>query len=369
MTQAKTVAFVTRHIVANYGSVLQAYATQQAIKKLGHKPVCIDYFRTDELPRNLVATRLSTSKWNKNALTRAFFMLTQKPVYALADKRFAQYRSIVGVTERQYHTERELTEQPPEADVYLTGSDQVWNTVVCGELDPVYFLSFAPQGKKRVAYAASFGGKLTEDQLSEIKPYLQKYDRISVREPSGVELLAHMGIPAGQVLDPTFLLKKSEWEQLVPKRPCSEKFALVYQLHPNKAFDRYAKAFAKRKGLKLVRISHCFHHAVRSGKFICCPPIEEFLWHIKNAQVLLTDSFHGTAFAIGLNTQFVDVLPKSYSERIQGILELIGYENRILRDYNDFSVADEPIDYAKVNRIIEQQRAASCQTLKEMLDD
>lgn len=369
MTQAKTVAFVTRHIVANYGSVLQAYATQQVIKKLGHKPVCIDYFRTDELPKNLVATRLSTSKWNKNPLTKAFFMLTQKPVYALADKRFAKYREIVEVTERQYNTEAELAAQPPEADVYLTGSDQVWNTVVCGELDPVYFLSFVPQGRRRVAYAASFGGNLTEEQQAEIRPYLQQYDRISVREPSGAELLAHMGIQAEQVLDPTFLLKPSEWERLVPQRPCSEKYALVYQLHPNKAFDRYAKAFAKKKGLKLYRISHCFHHAVRSGKFICCPPIGEFLWYIKHAQVLLTDSFHGTAFAIGLNTQFVDVLPKAYSERIQGILELIGYENRILRDYNDFSIADEPIDYDRVNRIIAQQREASCQTLKEMLDD
>ena len=369
MTDKKTVAYITRHIVANYGPVLQAYATQEALKNIGAKPLCIDYFRTDELPENLVATRLSTSKWNKNPLTRAFFMLTQKPVYALADKRFAGYRKIIEVTERQYHSVSELCENPPEADIYMTGSDQVWNTVVCGELDPAYFLSFVPEGKPKTAYAASFGGNLSDEQKSQIKPLLDEYDFISVRENSGTELLKSMNIQAAQVLDPTFLLSKTEWEKLLPKRETNEKYALVYQLHPNKKLDRYAKAYAKKHGLKLYRISHCFHHAVRSGKFVLCPPIEEFLWYIKNAQVLITDSFHGTAFAIGLNTPFLDILPTNYSERISSILTLIGCENRILKDYNDFETAALPIDFDRVNAIIEKERANSYAVLKRMTGD
>ena len=171
------------------------------------------------------------------------------------------------------------------------------------------------------------------------------------------------------MLDPTFLLSKDEWSRLLPKRECKEKFVLVYQLHPNKQFDKYAKAFAKSKGLKLYRISHCFHHIVRSGKFICCPPIEEFMWYIKNAEYFLTDSFHGTAFSIGFNTQFVNVLPKKYSERIQSILELIGYENRILQSYDDFNITDEKIDFNKVNEIIETERKKSYDILCKMLGD
>ncbi|HCA04779.1 MAG TPA: polysaccharide pyruvyl transferase family protein [Ruminococcaceae bacterium] len=369
MENQKTVAFITRHIVANYGSVLQAYATQEAIKKLGCKSVCIDYFRTDELPRNLVATRLSTSKWNKNPLTRAVFMLTQKPVYSLADKRFEQYRKIVDVTETQYNSLSELENNLPPADVYMTGSDQVWNTVVCGDLDPAYFLSFVPGEKRKVAYAASFGGKLDEKQLDEIKPMLKEYNAISVREDSGVKLLEQMNINAEQVLDPTFLLDRTEWEKLIPDKKTDEKYALVYQLHPNREFDKYAKAYAKKHGLKLYRISHCFHHAVRSGKFVLCPPLGEFLSYIKNAQVLLTDSFHGTAFAIGLNTPFLDILPSSYSERISSILSLIGYENRILKNYNDFETAAEPIDFDRVNEIIAAQRIKSYGILKKMIGD
>lgn len=365
----KTVAYITRHIVSNYGSVLQAYATQEALKKLGCRPVCIDYLRTDEKPKNLVATRLSASEWNTNPIKKAVYMLTQKPVYALADKRFARYRQILDVTQREYNTVEALEQDCPQADVYLTGSDQVWNTVVCGVLDPAYFLSFVPDDRRKVAYAASFGGVLTEEQRAFAAPLIRRYDSVSVREDSGLKQLREMGVDAEQVLDPTFLLDKTAWEQLIPNRTCRQPYVLVYQLHPNKQFDKYAKAFAKRKGLKLIRVSSCFHHAVRSGKFVCCPPPGDFLWYIRNASYFLTDSFHGTAFAIGLNTQFVDILPKAYSERISSILTLIGCENRVLRDYSDFSIADEPIDYERVNAVIAKERQKSLDILRTMLGD
>ena len=366
----KTVAYLTRHTISNYGSVLQTYATQTAIEKLGHEPVCIDYYRSDEKPKNLVATRLICSKWNKNPLTRLFFMLTQKPVYRYADSRFEKYRKIVRVTDKEYNSEQDLIDDCPKADIYMTGSDQVWNTVTCGEIDPVYFLSFLNGNEKRVAYAGSFGSSSVDEKDKPVMAeLLKKYDTITVRENSGVQIVDDLGSKATQVLDPTFLLKKDEWEKIIPKRECNEKYILVYQIHPNKNFDKYAKNFAKSKGLKLYRISHCFHHAVRSGKFICCPPVEEFLWYIKNAEYFLTDSFHGTAFSIGLNTQFVDVLPKDYSERISSILSLIGYENRILKSYDDFTIADEKIDYSKVNKIIEQERKNSLDILSKMLGD
>ena len=152
MEKKKTVAYLTRHAVSNYGSVLQAYATQTALEKLGANAVCIDYYRTDEKTENLVDTRLKSvsAKWNKNALTRLVFKATQNPVYKFADKRFAEYRKIVKVTDKEYNSEQELAADIPQADIYMTGSDQVWNTVVCGEIDPVYFLSFLPDSARRL---------------------------------------------------------------------------------------------------------------------------------------------------------------------------------------------------------------------------
>lgn len=372
MDKKKTVAYLTRHAVSNYGSVLQAYATQTALEKLGCNAVCIDYYRTDEKTENIVDTRLKSvsTKWNKNALTRIVFKATQKPVYKFADKRFKEYRKIVKVTDREFNSEEELKNDIPKADIYMTGSDQVWNTVVCGKIDPVYFLSFLPKEAKKIAYAASFGGASVADSDKEnIKNWLEQYDEVTIRENSGVKIASELGINAKQVLDPTFLLDKNEWEKIILNRSCNEKYVLVYQLHPNKQFDTYAKKFAKKKGLKLYRISHCFHHFVRSGKFICCPSIGEFLWYIKNAEYFLTDSFHGTAFSIGLNTQFVDVLPKSYSERISSILQLIGYENRILKSYSNFDIANEKIDFNIVNEKISEEREKSFAILKSMIGD
>ena len=173
MDNKKTVAYLTRHTVSNYGSVLQAYATQTALEKLGCNAVCINYYRTDEKTENIVDTRLKSvsAKWNKNALTRLFFKATQKPVYKFADKRFEEYRKIVKVTDKEYNSEAELKSDIPKADIYMTGSDQVWNTVVCGEIDPVYFLSFLPKKVKKIAYAASFGGASVEEKnKTRIKP-------------------------------------------------------------------------------------------------------------------------------------------------------------------------------------------------------
>lgn len=370
MAEKKTVAFLTRHTVSNYGSLLQTYATQTAIENLGYNAVCINYYRSDEKPKRIVNTLLQCSSWNKNILTRLIYMITQKPVYAFSGKRFEKYRRIIKLTDREYNCEQDLIDNCPDADVFLTGSDQVWNTITCDKIDPVFFMSFLKDEQKRVAYGASFGGSSVKDEDKALMSTLiKKYDAVTVRENSGLKILQELGINGAQVLDPTFLLTKSEWEEFIPKRKPDEKYVLVYQLHPNKKFVKYAKAFAKSKGLKLLRVSSCFHHVVRSGKFVCCPAVEEFLWYIKNAEYFLTDSFHGTAFAIGLNTQFVDVLPKSYSERISSILELIGYENRILKDYNDFDIANEKIDYKKVNEIIENERRKSCEILEAMLGD
>ena len=368
---SKKVAYLTRHTVSNYGSVLQSYATQRAIEETGNEAVCIDYYRADEKPNKLTKTRLAMSgKWNKNLLTKLIYIITQGPVYRYAGKKFKKFRKILKTTDVEYNTIDQLKENPPQADVYMTGSDQVWNTITYDKIDLAYFLSFLDDNHKKVAYSGSFGGNSIKDSDKElIKSCLEKYSTVTIRENSGVKIAQELGISATQVLDPTLLLNKKQWQEIIPIRKKDKPYVLVYQLHPNKAFVKYAKEFAGKKGLKLIRISHCFHHAVRTGKFVCCPEPGEFLSYIMNAEYFLTDSFHGTAFAIGLNTQFVNVLPKAYSERITSILQLIGYENRILTDYQDFSIADNRIDYKKVNEIISGERKKSFAELKKMIGD
>lgn len=367
----KKVAFITRHAVTNYGSALQAYATQRAIEKLGHEAVCINYIREDELPKNIVKTKLYLSSCNGNPLKRFIYTAIQKPVFALSDGKFRKYmEKFVKLTDVEYHTEEELKNNLPKADIYMTGSDQVWNTITYDKIDPAYFLSFVPDDKKKVAYAGSFGGKTVKSEDKDnIATWLKSYDTVTVRELSGVEIAESMGVEATQVLDPTFLLTPNDWSALIPDKKPKEKYVLVYQLQPNKNFEKYAVEFAKRKNLKLYRVYPYISHAVKPGKLIFCPEITEFMWYIKNAEYFLTDSFHGTSFAIGFNTQFIDILPNKNSERNRSILRIAGLEDRILDDYNDFSLADKMIDFNDVNRRIDSERERSFEELRKMLED
>lgn len=365
------VAFITRHTPSNYGSVLQTFATQKAIEALGHEAVCINYIRTDELPENQAKTHLAISRWNKNAATRLLYKVTQKPVFDAATKRFDVYRSnMLKLTDEVWNTPEQLAENPPKADIYMTGSDQVWNTVGTGVIDPAYFLSFVPDDKKKIAYAGCFGTKTVRDEdRDNIIKWLKRYDHITIREKSGVELAKSLGVDAEQVLDPTFLMTPQNWLDTLPKKEKKESYVLVYQLHPNKEFQTYAKEFAKRKNMKLIRVNPYFHHMFKPGKFVFCPPVEEFLWYIKNADYFLTDSSHGTLFAIGLNTQFVDVLPNVYSERNRSILATAGLEDRILMSYDDFKIADTPIDFTAVNQKINAERTRSAEILKKIIEE
>lgn len=366
----KKVAFITRHAVANYGSALQTYATEQALKKIGCNSVCINYIATDELPKNITKSRLKTSRMNTSALKRLAFMLIQKPVYLHSCKKFRGYiKDLVNLTDTEYHTTEELKANLPDADIFMTGSDQVWN-LIFDDIDENYFLPFVPDGKKKIAYAGCFGGdSIKESDTERIGNMLRRYDHITVRESSGVDICKKLSVEAQQVVDPTLLLTPSEWNELIPKRENKEKYVLVYQLQPNKEFEIYAKEFAKRKGLKLYRVNPYFTHAVKSGRFICCPKVEDFVWYVKNAEYFLTDSFHGTCFALSFNTQFVDILPNKNNERIFSLLKLAGIENKILQSYDDFSIADEPIDFVKVNPVLDTERQKSFELLKKMVND
>ena len=235
----------------------------------------------------------------------------------------------------------------------MTGSDQVWGPVMNGTYDDSYCLSFTD--KNKVAYASSFGHiDITKELEDYYKKWLSKYKFIAVREDSAVDILKGINIEAKQVLDPTLLLDKSYWEKL-SKPIKKQKYVLVYQLHNNKELDDYAKRVAEMKGLPLIRISPFFHQVSRPGKFIWCPKLAKFLSYVMNAECMITDSFHGTAFAINFNTPFVEVLPNNNTgTRNLSILNLTKLTDRVLRDANNVDLANEEIDFSYANSVIEE---------------
>ena len=160
----------------------------------------------------------------------------------------------------------------------------------------------------------------------------------------------------------------SQWSGYI-EEDVKKEYVLIYEIHNNPRLDDYAKRFAAHVGLPLVRVSPTFHQLARGGRFVFCPEIGTFLSYIKNARYMLTDSFHGTAFAINFHTPFLEVLPNNKTgARNQSILQLTGLEDRIVTDFNDFSLADRQIDYAKVNEIMHRERERSMEKLAELCE-
>ena len=356
---------ITRHGPSNYGSLLQSFATQAILEQLGHKCEIIDYLPKHE--RGIRAAICLADKQGCNSLPRKIaYVAMRYPEEKIAEMKFDKMRSRLLKLTQRCSTHDDLKRL--KADMFMTGSDQVWGPTLEGRHDEAYFLSFVKDCPK-VAYAASFGKTdFTEDMLTEYKRLLSSYSKIAVREDSAVCLLEQMGIKcAGQVLDPTLLLTGEEWNQLIRKETGRD-FVLVYQLHNNPQMDKYAKRFAQKVGLPLKRISPTFHQIKRGGDFIFLPDVELFLSYIKNCTYFITDSFHGTAFALNFNKQFIEILPNNKTgSRNLSILRLTQLQDRILQNYQDFSFKEKRIDYRKVNEILEEERKKSILILKETI--
>lgn len=362
------VKVITRHMSFNYGSLLQSIATIRVIESLGHVCEIIDYRRKDEYGITSILTDVGRKKkWNHNLMKKWAYVLLRHPEETFIQYKFDKMRQKFLKLTPTYHTADEMKKL--EADVFMTGSDIVWGPVLNGKYDPVYFLSFVADDKKKVAYAGSFGrAEFASQVLAEYKQLLIRYHYLTVREDSAVCLLDKIGVHCdGQVLDPTLLLNKEQWEEYIEKN-MSGKYVLVYEIHNNPLLDNYAKHFASYVGLPLIRISPMFHQFIRGGKFVFLPDISSFLSYIKHATYMLTDSFHGTAFAINFNTQFIEVLPNSETGiRVYSILRQTGLQNRVVNDYDDFSLADNYINFTQVNKVIAEARKKSFLLLQKML--
>lgn len=361
---------ITRHAPSNYGSLLQSIATITILERMGHQCKIIDYIRKDEQGLKAILTSLNNKKgWNGSFIKKGLFVLFRYPEEKIAELKFKKMRSQFLKLTQRCSTIEDLSEL--KADIFMTGSDQVWGPTINGTYDEAYFLSFV-RNVPKIAFAASFGRTdFNNSILASYKKLLSTYKEIAVRENAAVDLLKQMDIPcAGQVLDPTLLLTGDEWSKFITKpNSLPQRYVLVYQLHNNPALNDYAKNFAAHVELPLYRVSPTFHQFRRGGKFIYLPDLGEFLFAIKNCSYFITDSFHGTAFALNFNKQFMEILPNNKTgSRNQSILKLTGLENRIVTDFEDFSIGDDNIDFAKVNQIVEHERNKSLKILRAIID-
>ena len=332
----RSVGIITIHKINNYGSVLQAYALQRACEDLGYKVEIIDY----NYPNSFHATKKYASyedsqpnepKWIK--MLYAFEIIKQhKGIEAFVKK----YQKLSTIT---YNDPSELVKDAPHYDVYITGSDQLWNPRHCHG-DPAFLLHFAPDNALKISYAASIGTNCIPEELKpQYQKLLNRYAHISVRENSAASVIKEIvSKDAIVVLDPTLLLNYKQWNQIaVPKRQYKKKYILCYFLNYSfNAFpyvDQLAEYMQKQTGYEIVRVARPPHRlCVPHTHYRIGASPEEFLALVRDAEMVLTTSFHGTAFAVNYGKPvFTVVQDRNASDSRQvSLMHSLGLDNQIL---------------------------------------
>jgi len=366
----KKASLITCHNIKNYGSVFQTYATTKIFEKKGYIVEVIDYQRpgTDKVGFRKKIT--SESHLAKKMILRHCFPLVLTISFRKMESVFEIFiNKYILLTCESFFTEQELKEKCPDSDVYISGSDQIWNSDINGRIELPYFLTFVPEEKKKISFASSFGkDSLSEWEKQETRRLLERYDVITTREAAGVNIVNSLGLEAIEILDPTLWLRKEEWEQLEEPILAPKRFILIYQLHKNEKMDRYVEKIQREYKIPCLRIDLYYHYVVKAGRHIICPRPGQVITLIKNAEYIVTDSFHMTVFSILFQKQFVTIISKnSFGDRIYNILKWLELESRILNDYEDYKTLALKINYENCNNLLETKKQELELWLDEML--
>lgn len=359
---------ITMHRAINYGAVLQTYATVKYLENMGYEVEIIDYIPKRFRTKNKLL--FVNPRRNKSIFHRIAFITACFPGRLAHDYIFGSFiKRNFKLTSASYYNIDDLRINIPQADIYITGSDQVWNTDIEKRVDEAFFLDFVPKGKKRIAYAASFGkDSLNDEETEKIKQLINKYDNISVREDSGLKILKSLGRDdTKHVMDPALLLTKEQWEEKSTPRLIKEKYVLIYQLNPSDKLIKYANEIAKAKNLRVAKFGWDYikPNGVDINLYYKKP--EDFLSAVKYADFIVTDSFHGIVFSLNFNKLFICVAPPKYSGRLESILRETNLENRLIKESFDINSILREIDYTKINEHFNNSRNEAKQYLENAL--
>ncbi len=354
------IGIVTVHSAYNYGAMLQAFATQKVLTEMGHQVQFIDFYPIELEKLN------SNQKIDFTLKGIVLFLFLKVSIkHRKKFKRFRKFREQLSLSKR-YFEKKEIYETPPKFDVYLVGSDQVWNME--NGMNTFNFVDFVKdKTSKKISYASSFGTATIPDQhKAKLRELLADFSAISVREADGVEIIEEAtGKDAIQVLDPTLLITKDKWEELLPsERTLNYDYILIYALNNTEESARLVEAVKKRYRLPVVGIPMGYKvpDKYKVDQEIKDAGPLEFVSLFKNAKVVCTSSFHGLAFAINFEKTMFVVKHLTRNSRLDSMLRSMSIENRqhfspeMIEDLGD---QDLFMDFSKITPILDRQRIDS----------
>ena len=335
----------------NYGGTLTYFALYTALKNMGYEVMMI------EAPRD-----------NR-----------KQPEQNTVPRRFARKHYKIS----QVYSHAAMPVLNDHCKAFISGSDQLWNPVLKLWSDPVYFLSFANDNRIKLSYASSFGNSTSASKefVEQYAPLMKRFQGISVREDYAVDVCKNVfGVEAVHVCDPVFLCNREVYEKLIPEatEKYPEKFILNFLLDPNEEKNQLIDNVSSKLGLSCVNFTDLQFvddkiKAFGRYQVYANSDIENLIKAYKEADFVITDSFHGTCFAVIFNKPFISIANEGRGVmRFESLLRWLRLEKRLVYDINNVASSEEffePIDYEPVNDLINATREKSLSWLKNKLSD
>lgn len=377
----KTIGIITMHAIDNFGSYLQTVALHNFLKNNGYLPTVIDYAYPNQLHLSTGKSHLNIRAIQPKLTIASFFeklrarlnMFIFKTTQKRLDLFHRFYDNYVDFT-KHYATADDLVADVPEFDIYIAGSDQIWNPEFVGD-DTSFLLSWAPDNRKKISYSSSFS--ISEIPLEYKKSYqkwLKRFEHISVRESSNIckELLGH-DVPV--TLDPTFLLTKNDWTMYFNNKPLIDGeyifcYILKYKFNPYPYIKDLVNRIKEQTGYKVVIIDGPKNMIDKSWFNIHNVGPAEFLNLIYNSKFVVTTSFHGTAFSINFAKDFISLINDQVTldNRQKSLLKNVGMEECLLVKNTPLEDVKLPkIDYVAKSERINELRNLSIDYLNDAL--
>ena len=337
----------------NFGAVLVSYALQKVVRNMGFVPFILNY----------------------NPVFYKYFSSLSHIRGIIAGFNFTKFRYEYLNTTRVHVCKKSIKNENKRFDNFIFGSDQIWRYAIIKQNYGVYFGEFAEPNKNLISYAASFGKgtwvEAPQETTDHIKSLIKKFSAVSVRELSGIDICKqHFNIDAKNVLDPTLLLDECDYHPIMnpPHRNHPVDYIATSFLQNNDFSVQLTNILKNRKGEKVLNILSR-KLKIRNKSYTYYRTVRDWLNGIKNANVVLTDSFHCVAFSIILKKNFICIPSENRGNaRLHDLLSTLGIPNRLVSSLDDAQkIIDEDINYNSVFEKLQEQRTISLNFLANSL--
>ena len=359
------ICIITCNRANNYGARLQTYALWRHLTDQGQDVRVIDYCPPylDFHTRLFYNPGVNPKEWVK--------LVVRYPERRCDITKFGHLQQFsctkTRLTPVMYRSIEELRVNPPEADIYIAGSDQIWNTTFTNGRDPAFYLDFGDRRTRRISYAASFATpEIAEGYARFVDSNLRRFDAISVREESGKKITDKLGIAAEICCDPAFLLDRSQWNEVCADIKTAHPYVFVYDFERSREVREVAERIARERGLKIFTVSN---RPLRYGDrdYSDCAP-GQFIGLIKNANCVVSNSLHGTIFSLIYGKDFFVVdRADGLNVRMHDLMHRYGLDSRLITPSADRTILLSGIDYATILQKLEADISESKKWLSSQL--